>query len=247
MGIIAVLMALLLATLEMARHRAYISACAANLHTIGQAMTMYANENHGHLPRTRYVPGAALTFGTAAASGDTFGPTGPQPNDATAAAFLLLRSQRIPPAVFICPYNDVTSFAQDDAAVTGADKRSNFSDFKANLAYSFANMYPDAAAEQKGYQWTGRLGAEFAVAADLNPGVRPPAGLTPASSTHDQKRANSINHEGGGQNVLYGDGHVAWQWSVFSGIRGDDIYINRAGQLNASPGDREDSVLVPTR
>src|SRR5439155_21517229 len=36
-GIIAILMALLLTSLEVVRHRGYIAKCAANLHTIGQA------------------------------------------------------------------------------------------------------------------------------------------------------------------------------------------------------------------
>jgi prepilin-type processing-associated H-X9-DG protein len=234
---------LLLTALEKARHQAYIAKCAANLHTIGQALAIYVNENHGNYPRTRWVAGAPLTAGTNPASADTFGPTGPAPNDTSAGPFLLLRTQKIGSAAFICPYNDETTFTADPAVVTD---RSNFTDYRANLAYSFANPYPDAAADKSGYRWAVRLSADFAVAADLNPGVSPP-GVALGMSRALQMQSNSRNHEGDGQNVLYGDGHVDWRQSVFVGVANDDIYTNRAGQLNASPVDKDDSVLVPMR
>ena len=107
-GIIAILISLLLPALTKAREAANRSACLSNLRQIGQMMAMYANENHGNYPRTRYVPGAPLAAGTAAAAPDPFAVGGPQANDVSAAVFLLLRTQRIDPSVFICPYNDET-------------------------------------------------------------------------------------------------------------------------------------------
>lgn len=242
-GIIAVLMAMLLATIEVVRHQGYIAKCAANLHAIGQALAIYSNENHGNYPRTRYVAGAPPTAGTGGSSPDTFGPTGPQPNDLSAAINLLVRTQKTGTEPLICPYNDVTTFSPDSADPTN---RSNFTDYKTNLGYSIANPYPDSSAEEKGYRWISKLPTEFAVAADLNPAANLP-GLTPQSSTRDLARANSRNHEGDGQNVLYCDGHVSWEKSVFAGVKGDNVYANRAGQINASPIDKDDSVLLPTR
>ena len=246
-GIIAVLMALLLASLESVRHRGYIAKCAANLHTIGQAMAMYANENHGNYPRTRWVSGAPLTAGTGAAASDPFNAAGaPAPNDVTAAAFWLLRSQRVPAVVFICPYNDVTNFSADDAA--DPQQRSNFTDYKSNLSYSFADPYPEAALAERGYRWGVRshAAAEFALVADLNSGASR-AGLNPQSSTRAMQEANSRNHEGDGQNVLYADGHVDWRQSVFVGVNGDDIYADKGATFTGPPGDVDDDVLVPTR
>src|SRR5438128_2227063 len=86
-GIIGLLMAILLPALEKVRHKGYIDACASNLRQIGQALQMYANDNHGAYPRTVYVPGAPPTQGTNAAATNPFGPGGPQPNDVTAAIF----------------------------------------------------------------------------------------------------------------------------------------------------------------
>jgi prepilin-type processing-associated H-X9-DG protein len=109
--------------------------------------------------------------------------------------------------------------------------RSNFTDYKHNLGYSYANPYPGATAVAAGYQFTNRMNPAFALAADLNPGV---AGQ------------NSRNHEKRGQNVLFADFHVAWQTTTKCGVNGDDIYTNKAGAFNASPVDATDSVLLPT-
>ncbi len=75
----------------------------------------------------------------------------------------------------------------------------------------------------------------FVLAADLNPGTG--AGQ------------NSRNHERRGQNVLYADYHVEWKFTSLCGVRigtPDDIYINRAGAILASPIDASDSLLLPT-
>ena len=55
-AIITILIGILAPTIERVRHKGYIEACAANLHSIGQAMTMYANDNHGSFPRATYDP-----------------------------------------------------------------------------------------------------------------------------------------------------------------------------------------------
>jgi prepilin-type processing-associated H-X9-DG protein len=85
------------------------------------------------------------------------------------------------------------------------------------------------------------------------------------------QQANSNNHKKDGQNVLYGDGHVEFQASCYSGSFRDDVQyrdnIYTADQargavlpspadptshdkgfigLNAYPQDQFDSVLLPT-
>src|SRR5260221_11685214 len=60
-GIIALLISILLPSLNRARETANRVKCASNLRQIGQAMLLYAGENKGNYPRTYYQPGVALT------------------------------------------------------------------------------------------------------------------------------------------------------------------------------------------
>ena len=246
-GIMTLLMGILLPTIEHVRHKAYIADCASNLRQVGLYLLSYSNEHHGALPRTNYVAGAPLRYGTGIAAADPFQPGGPLANDLTAAVFLLLRVQHLPPALLDCPYNDVHEFEPQKG---DPQAQANFTDFKKTLGYSFANMYPSAAASAAGYKWAGRLAAEFAVASDLNPGTKPPyndvLGATPTSGWKVMKKANSENHERDGQNVLFGDGHVSLCQNPFVGVRGDNVFTTRDGQVEASPVDKDDSVLLPT-
>ena len=232
-GIISLLFAFLLPALEKARENANDLRCANNLNQIGVALVMYANENHGHYPRTTYDPAAPLCVGTNPSAPDPFGPGGPQVNDLSAPLFLLMRVQELPPKILIEPYNDEIEDQPEPAKNISA--RSNFTDYKKNLGYSLANPYPDARAVAAGYQFTNRMNPAFALAACMNPGMGP--------------GKNSRNHEGRGQNVLFADYHVEWKFTSACGVlngQPDDIYTNKAGGIMASPVDATDSVLLPT-
>jgi hypothetical protein len=225
--------------------------CANNLRQIGEAIRLYANENHGQFPRTVYAQGDDVvpTWGTSSSAVDPFGSDGPQPNDVTAAMFLLLRTQETKPETFTCP----TTKAEPDTFGGGSAKsRSNFSDWRKNLSFSFCNPYPNNAAAPKDgtTPQTPRNIERFVVAADLNPGTtrgRNVLGVTLTSSHADLKSANSTNHDGDTQNVLYGDGHIENQNSPFCGVDRDNIYTTRDGKVTASPVDVNDSVLLPAQ
>lgn len=227
-GIIAVLMAILLPALEKARESALKVKCASNLRQVGQALVLYSNENHGQYPRTTYIPGAPLTEGTGTTATDPFSPGGVQPNDVTAAIFLLIRTQDALPQIFMCPYNDVNVFEADKA--TDIRNRSNFTNYRKNLGYSYANPYPDAAAVATGYALTNRISPRFVLAADLNPGTL---------------SENSKNHEDEGQNVLFADSHVEWKRENNCGINKDNIYRTKADAVTGSPVDATDTILLP--
>lgn len=245
-GIIGVLLAILLPTAEHVRHNSYKVTCAANLHQLGDALRMYTNDNHGLYPRTKYLAGAPVTQGTGSVASDPFGVGGPVANDVSAPLFLLLRAQRFPASTLICPYDDVNVFTPDPADPAS---HANFTDWKKNLGYSYANPYPSAAAAEKDYRLTDRLPVEFAIMADLNPGPAPYGGnllsVTARSPSPMQEKINSANHENEGQNVLYSDGHVVWAPTVFAGPNEDNIFTTRDGQMDASPLDSLDGVLLP--
>lgn len=246
-GIMSLLMAILLPSIEGVRHRAYITDCASNLRQIGQYLTMYANDNHGAYPRTRYQPGLPPVYGTGAASVDPFQTAGPSVNDVTAAAFLLMRVEHIPPVILNCPYDDVHQFQPEPADPA---THSNFTNYRKNFGYSFANPYPTAQVAAAGYKWGAGVRAEVPVAADVNPGNLEPGDdvfdAKPNSPWRIMEHANSTNHERDGQNVLFGDGHVTWEKTPFCGIADDNIYTTRAGLIDAAPADKDDTILLPT-
>ena len=112
--------------------------------------------------------------------------------------------------VFTCPSTEAEKDLYDGKIPL---QRSNFTKYKLNLSYSFQNPYANDSAVKAGWKFDNTLGSEFAVAADMNPGT---AGQgdnvffpNSTSSAKDMRQANSNNHDKDGQNILYGDGHVA--------------------------------------
>jgi prepilin-type N-terminal cleavage/methylation domain-containing protein/prepilin-type processing-associated H-X9-DG protein len=217
-GIIVILGALLLPALEKAREHTNTVRCESNLRQIGLGLQLYADANHGNYPRTLYVPGAPLVAGT-----DPI-----QPNDMSGPMFLLMRTLKLTPLIFVDPYNDEIQYTADSPVL---GNRSNFADYHKNLGYSYANPYPSKAAADAGYRLTSTRKAAFVIAADMNPGTA--------------DGANSRNHEGEGQNVLFADGHAEWWTGTKAGINKDDIYMNKAGVVYGSPLDAADDVLLP--
>jgi prepilin-type N-terminal cleavage/methylation domain-containing protein/prepilin-type processing-associated H-X9-DG protein len=262
-GIIALLISILLPSLNRARETANRVKCASNLKQIGLAVLLYSNENRGAYPRTK--ASTPIAAGTAAEM-TNLGHTASDPfisnasdstNNVPQCFFLLLRTQDITSEVFTCP----SSNAEKDnygGGTNAAINKSNFTDLAKNLSYSYAHPYPSSTAIGSGFKLNNSISAEFAVGSDINPGV---SGTddnvlhpTNTSSAKDMKLANSNNHDGDGQNVLFGDGHVEFTQNPFVGVQRDNIYARRKAGANpfvsdaivASPYDANDSVLLPT-
>ena len=281
-GIIALLISILLPSLNRARETANRVKCGSNLRQVGQALLLYANENKGNYSRTRYNltnittinASHDITNGVLApnASRDPFvtpAPTAPD-NDVVQAVFLLVRTQDITPEVFVCPSSNAEKDTYGDPPGSGATAQNklSFTSWRKNLSYSYANPYPTTAAIANGYKLNQTNGAEFALMADINPGwvasnqydVKLPANET--ASQKDMQKSNSPNHQGAGQNVLYGDGHVDFVQNPFVGTQRDSIFtagtINASGVItttnrqdprmggNNAPQWSGDSVLLPT-
>jgi prepilin-type N-terminal cleavage/methylation domain-containing protein/prepilin-type processing-associated H-X9-DG protein len=203
-GIIALLISILLPSLNRARETANRVKCASNLKQVGQAILLYSNENRNAYPRTRITtsPIVTPTWGTpykdadlatavATTSSDPFSPLpnaqataastySPDYNDVTGALFLLLRTQDLVPEVFTCPSSNAEKF---DYGGQGASALS-FTNWigqagvKKNVSYSYQNPYPTTTATGNGFKLNNSITAEFAVMSDINPGE----GATPTAT-----------------------------------------------------------------
>ena len=262
-GIIAVLISLLLPSMSRAREQANRTKCANNLRQLSVFMMVYAAAEHDHsLPRTLYDPKKDKMQLDNAGKGveDTFGNSGyVGENNVPASLFLLFKRTNFEPALLVCPSTEVEpGFATEDRQQT-----SNWDRYTDNVSYSLAAPFPSTSGAKAGFTWRNTLRTEFALMADINPGTR--GGSRPPNNTegpahnappYKMMAANSNNHRNRGQNVLYGDGHVQWQFSAYCGMPRtggiyDNIYTAGAGDNgttdeSAMPVDEKDSVLLPT-
>ncbi len=256
-GIIALVIAIVLPTISRMRQETGRQRCPSNLRQIGQAMHLYMMENKGQLPRTSYKPDAPPAWGTGASSGNPFiGAGRPADNDVTAALFLLVRTQDIISETFVCPSTDVTRDLYGGGANTALN-RSNFTDWRKNLSYSLAVPYVNFDDELRRKRFNGAGDAAFALAADLNPGIGDGFDVTAvseSSSSKDMRNANSPNHQGDGQNVLFADGHVEFVQNPFCGVKRDNIFtvsgatdgsVTTSKTVVGLPAWDGDSVLLP--
>jgi prepilin-type N-terminal cleavage/methylation domain-containing protein/prepilin-type processing-associated H-X9-DG protein len=266
-GIAVILLSIFVPYVAKLRETENRARCAENLRTILSGLQNYAHVNHDVLPRVVYDPAHnpdGYCAYTGAASPDPFAADSQvRPNDVTASLWLLVRAGLAQPALFVCPSG---SQSLDPASPSDWRRRSNFSGPR-YLGYSYASPFSSA----PGYTLNDYLPADFAVMADKNPGksafgsdVTAPAYSDPPA---DLARGNSNNHGRAGQNVLYADGHVAFQTTPYCGVgRGllrDNIYTalmqkplqkgqttpaERNGVIgrDTGPAWERDSYLVPT-
>jgi prepilin-type N-terminal cleavage/methylation domain-containing protein/prepilin-type processing-associated H-X9-DG protein len=262
-GIIALLMSLLLPAIANSREKANRVKCASNLRQIGICMQIYASyEHNGAFPRTVYDPTRTqLQLDNAGyLVQDSFGTSHYVAQDnVPASIFLLLKTENMSPAIFICPSTDSTP----GFTTSSAQLSSNWESIPQNMSYSMATPYPSTAADQAGFKWNNKVRPGFALVADINPGTR--GGSNPPNNVigppHDARArqmaaANSNNHGNKGQNVLYGDGHVDFQHTPYCGLfRISGMYDNiyTAGNSDGGtcddksfPVDERDSFMMPT-
>jgi len=237
-GIVALLMGVLLPTINRARETSRRASCMANLRAIGQGLLAYAGDNKGELPRIiaqpidnndyleSHEPDATVVNPFASATNGK--------NASYAALFLLVRYDILKPDVFVCPStNDVV----DDFGGQDPRRRSNFTKIRAtesgnlvatNCSYTYACMYPNKNASVKRMK-LGTLPGRFPLAADKS--------LRRCSLFPDDghTKGNSRNHKRAGQNVVYVDGSVEWHATPNAGMNGDHIYNRGQGSCNMVP------------
>jgi prepilin-type N-terminal cleavage/methylation domain-containing protein/prepilin-type processing-associated H-X9-DG protein len=240
-GIIALLISILLPSLNKARETANKAKCASNLHQIGLAILLYQNDNNQFYPRTVQdttgIPKATWGYaaGAPTTSADPFLSNPEGPNNVSASFFLLLRNEQITANVFVCPSSNATGWDFGG----GSNSAQNWVDWNGTssgagcitncLSYSYENPFASSTAIANGFQLKNP-DATFAIAADINPGTSVPnstynpTNILTNSPSSIMQYGNSNNHQNAGQNVLYGDGHAEWQNNPWCGTQHDNIY-----------------------
>jgi prepilin-type N-terminal cleavage/methylation domain-containing protein/prepilin-type processing-associated H-X9-DG protein len=273
-GIIALLISILLPSLNKARETANRVKCANNLKQIGLTIALYCNDNRGQYPRTYWntTGGSATTPSVADPTSGNYTATDPFAPSATvkwsptiynnvpSCLYLLLRTEDITSGVFCCPS---TTQQPDTFGGQGlvALNHSNFTyPLNAELSYSYATPYPQYGAAN--FKMTSALDAGYAVAADISPGTTSSnasdnvLSVNSSSSAQQMTFGNSNNHQKAGQNVLFADGHVEFDTTPLVGENQDNIYTYnyiptgtlavQAPNLNGTPLDNNDTFMLPT-
>ncbi|NLF33187.1 MAG: hypothetical protein GX591_20160 [Planctomycetes bacterium] len=176
------------------------NACAGQAGKIGTALTQYANDNNEILPGMGQVDANWMH----AAGQDTF-----RPNSQN--LWRLVGGRYATPDMFHCP-------ATGRCEPIDQAKMGQFNDFPGHeyIGYSYHNAVNG---EPLGLNTFDASAARMAILADCNPAFHQ-GRFQPALVT-----ANSPNHGGRGQVVLYLDGHVEWTRSSTVGVNGDNIWI----------------------
>jgi prepilin-type N-terminal cleavage/methylation domain-containing protein/prepilin-type processing-associated H-X9-DG protein len=250
-AIIALLMGILMPALARVRQIAFRMTCGSNLSGLGKAMLIYANDYEDELPRAggrTSVLGGPVNW-TAADRITAYGlnPTDGSGGKATITAcfYNLVKFAEVTPKSFVCKgESGVTEFKLSDEVPPALP--ANFEliqawDFGRTITddypvkhcrYSYHQPLPPAAGTYP-YALTTSNEPGMAVAADSNPWTPPPNvavdtaawnDFLPTGTPEQQKKGNSLAHQGEGQNVLFLDGHVYFEKRAFCGIDDDNIY-----------------------
>ncbi len=257
---IALLMSVLMPALARLRQRAFRINCGTNLSQIGKAMYFYANDYDNDFPRAggpnskwgRTPNWQAHNLSDAFSLKHGYGQA-----TISASLYLLVRYEGVAPKSFICKAKPgIREFKSSKYGIRDKEL-SDLWDFgpdpSMHCSYSYHLPYG-----KHSLTITNLPG--MAVVADRNPWIKSPfakakdfSKFDPNGTNEQISNGNTTAHRDDGQNVLYVDGHVAFEKKSFCGVKDDNIYTFCSGSdirrgapptLTSQPADRVDSLLV---
>ena len=220
--------------------------CGTKLKGLGTAMNTYAFDYDDKFP---IIGGEAAPWtkrlGWAYDAADIDYSEGGEQEDAgrtiTASWYLLVREADVGPRTFICPLTKQKDFepAKDQDLI---DLWDFGNDPYKHVSYSMQMPYGE-------YPATGSSTGDNAIAADMSPWFKDGDMVLPgmidggpqlitAGDLTTHKLGNSLNHDGG-QNVLFGDGHVEFTKRSNVGQEHDNIYTYWSATENPTEQDKQ--------
>ncbi len=242
-SIIALLIAILLPALAKARELADRSVCSANVREIIQAMVIYAQDQQQGFPcvpalsATNYQngPGNPLHGGSTSAAAVTasYYDSTNQQGSPLACMWLLVLNGQMSAKSFICP-SDILATQPSDQFASSGMYYSNFGMIHGNVSHvgqgeSYSIDYPWSGTTP-GAWWKNNISGDIPLVADMAPAQNSATGILQRqpnlslNNTYGRYIFNSGNHNGAGENVGYGDDHVAWTNNPYVGQNQDNIY-----------------------
>jgi hypothetical protein len=240
---------------------AYRLTCGTNLSGIGKAMLIYSNDYDDELPRaagrnSKWGPTPNYQADTRSAA---YGLTNDANGQASISAsfYLLVKYAEVTPKSFICIHDrKATEFIPAKYGVRNKDLTDLWDfgpDPSKHCSYSYHIPYSP-------YPLTASSDPAMAVADDRNPWLISPGAkprnfnaFNPNGEREAIKAGNTVFHKQDGQNVLFMDGHSAFEKSSACGLNDDNIYTSWSGSdikkgtpptLKSQPADPNDSLLV---
>ncbi len=198
--------------LQVARDIAEKHACTLQMRQVGQALQHYARDNNDLLPQVYHQPGAKWWHVGSQDEGKTSN---------TRNFFLLVKNGYLSAKNFICPAANSDGKIRLDFSPEQLLRLRDFPD-RQSVNYSFRLVQPNEGLNMGLGRKNGPLmtdqnplfadfDAFFSEQLDLN-------------ENPELLKANSPNHNGKGQNVLFDDGHVDFATSRRWGFGLDDMF-----------------------
>ena len=205
---IMLITASLIAPLSYARQLYWKQSCQMHLQKIWQGLNNYSNDHNGQLPEV------------AAAAGQPWwkvGYQGQENHSNTRNIWLLTKGGYVNAANFICPAKSQGKVTQFDPA-----QAKKFNDFPARKYVTYSFRIKPSSPRSDDFR------KQKVLIADLNPLFEKlPSNYSEAfvvKLSNILANVNSSNHNGQGQNVLFGDGSVDFLKTRRVGLQQDDIF-----------------------
>jgi prepilin-type N-terminal cleavage/methylation domain-containing protein len=255
--------------------------CAAQLKKLWMVLHTYAESNQGYLPDTGAVSpivgpltpaGGGFFLDTWDSRGTPFWPAERHTGNA-GNLFLLLRLQLAGPENFICPGSgdrpafgpfsnerfSFLAFSPGSLSLTAQEQEFLRLNATRHCSYSYQNVLgwrggdPSISPSEAEAVHLDYSPQDLAILADHNPYTQLQGECRQCLDPLEEPLANSLNHRGQGQNVLYLDGRVFWQTTPECGAllpdgTCDNIYRPAVGAVTDPtniPRHTKDSYLVP--